>query len=74
MSLAGRLRRLEMATQKRRQEQREKGVIRTWLCFMIFCGGGPEAERRFGPNPRFHPEIERFFIGVAEDVKNFEAV
>ncbi len=71
MSLAGRLRKLELASQKRRHERGEKGMIRTWLCFVLFCEGGPEAERRFGPSPRYHPDIERFFLGVADDVENW---
>lgn len=73
-SIAGLLaqaKRLRARAQVRKAEAQDRGVIRYWIEFVAYCSGEPEAKRRFGSNPRYHRDIERFLAGVADDVENW---
>lgn len=73
-SLAGLLaqvKRLKARAQVRKAEAEDKSLIRNWLDFMLSMSDNPGDRRRFGPNPRFHPDIASFFAGVADDVENW---
>lgn len=75
MSLGARIRKLEQASRKLRKTRQETKVIRTWLCFVIYCSDTPEAERRFGDTlrtgPIFHPSVKAHFESLISEATDW---